>query len=148
MQGNPMAGKMKNFLRGLAVVTVPLTASFPKVRTLPYTTIVMVYVPHSCLMVSSRCCAQALFCYWLTSNIFSMIQAGLLKDPRLKNAFDIPDTSQVEQSKVHGNPPVTFSEPPKQAKTPSKPAAPAITFSQPPKHAKGDAVNRAQRRKH
>jgi len=31
MEGNPMAGTMKIFFRGLAVMTVPFTASFPKV---------------------------------------------------------------------------------------------------------------------
>ena len=32
MEGNPMAGTMKKFSRGLAVMTVPFTASFPKVH--------------------------------------------------------------------------------------------------------------------
>lgn len=32
MQGQPMMGKMKMFFRGFAILIVPLTASFPKVR--------------------------------------------------------------------------------------------------------------------
>jgi len=31
MEGNPVAGTMKNVSRGLAVLTVPFTMSFPKV---------------------------------------------------------------------------------------------------------------------
>lgn len=75
MQGNPVAGKMKNFLRGLAVVTVPLTASFPSVRPL-----IELHFNHSWLRPHlhfiSETCVQALFCYWLTSNVFSMVQAN------------------------------------------------------------------------
>jgi YidC/Oxa1 family membrane protein insertase len=31
MEGNSMAGKMKTFSRGMAVMTVPFTMNFPKV---------------------------------------------------------------------------------------------------------------------
>jgi YidC/Oxa1 family membrane protein insertase len=31
MEGNPMAGKMKYFSRGMAVMTVPFTMNFAKV---------------------------------------------------------------------------------------------------------------------
>lgn len=34
MEGNPAAGTMKNVSRGLAVLTVPFTMSFPKVYLL------------------------------------------------------------------------------------------------------------------
>jgi len=34
MEGNPMAGTMKNVFRAFAVLTVPFTASFPKVKFL------------------------------------------------------------------------------------------------------------------
>lgn len=34
MEGNPAAGTMKNVSRGLAVLTVPFTMSFPKVSLL------------------------------------------------------------------------------------------------------------------
>ncbi|KAH9614554.1 hypothetical protein KSS87_020186 [Heliosperma pusillum] len=43
MEGNPVAGNMKMFSRVIAVLTVPFTMSFPK----------------------------AIFCYWITSNVFS-----------------------------------------------------------------------------
>ncbi|XP_027346555.1 mitochondrial inner membrane protein OXA1 isoform X1 [Abrus precatorius] len=45
MEGNPAAGTMKNISRGLAVLTVPFTMGFPK----------------------------AIFCYWVTSNLFSLV---------------------------------------------------------------------------
>ncbi|CAJ1936404.1 unnamed protein product [Sphenostylis stenocarpa] len=45
MEGNPVAGTMKNLSRGLAVLTVPFTMGFPK----------------------------AIFCYWVTSNLFSLV---------------------------------------------------------------------------
>ncbi|RZC03672.1 Mitochondrial inner membrane protein OXA1 isoform B [Glycine soja] len=45
MEGNPVAGTMKNVSRGLAVLTVPFTMGFPK----------------------------AIFCYWVTSNLFSLV---------------------------------------------------------------------------
>lgn len=35
MEGNPAAGTMKNISRGFAVLSVPLTMSFPKVN-LPF----------------------------------------------------------------------------------------------------------------
>lgn len=35
LEGNPVAGTMKNVSRGLAVLTVPFTMSFPKVISLP-----------------------------------------------------------------------------------------------------------------
>ncbi|KAK1429275.1 hypothetical protein QVD17_11481 [Tagetes erecta] len=45
LEGNPAAGTMKNVSRGFAALTVPFTATFPK----------------------------ALFCYWITSNLFSLV---------------------------------------------------------------------------
>ncbi|CAI5980093.1 unnamed protein product, partial [Closterium sp. NIES-65] len=51
MEGAPNAAQMKWFMRGLAVTMVPLTVTFPK----------------------------AVFCYWITTNVFSLVQ-GLAKD--------------------------------------------------------------------
>ncbi|KAL7587337.1 hypothetical protein Lser_V15G37811 [Lactuca serriola] len=45
LEGNPAVATLKNVSRGFAALTVPLTASFPK----------------------------ALFCYWITSNLFSLL---------------------------------------------------------------------------
>lgn len=36
MEGNPMAGKMKMFSRGMAFMTVPFTMNFAQVRILLY----------------------------------------------------------------------------------------------------------------
>ncbi|KAL2629522.1 hypothetical protein R1flu_014208 [Riccia fluitans] len=99
MQGQPMLGKMKMFLRGLAILLVPLTANFPK----------------------------ALFCYWLTANVCSIVQAAVFKQPGVKGALGIPDVSHM--AKHHGPiaPVMTFSQPPRlQSKTSSSQAGEKI----------------------
>ncbi|KAI3900760.1 hypothetical protein MKW98_012484 [Papaver atlanticum] len=76
MEGNPNAGMMKNFSRLIAVVTVPFTMSFPK----------------------------AIFCYWVTSNTFSLIYGLVIKRPQVRNVLGLPDlpppiaTSTPQQS--------------------------------------------------
>ncbi|KAI9071621.1 hypothetical protein K1719_046416 [Acacia pycnantha] len=62
MEGNPAAVTMKNVSRGLAVLTVPFTMGFPK----------------------------AIFCYWITSNLFSLAYGLGLKVPGVKKALGIP----------------------------------------------------------
>ncbi|GBG75751.1 hypothetical protein CBR_g20997 [Chara braunii] len=86
MQGQPIAGKMKTFLRVLGVAMIPLAASFPK----------------------------ALFCYWLPSNLFSLIHTQVLKRPAVRQYFDIPDTSHLEEQGRAKAPALTFSHPPSQ----------------------------------
>ncbi|CAM6095028.1 unnamed protein product [Calypogeia fissa] len=86
MQGQPMLAKMKMFLRGLAVLLVPLTASFPK----------------------------ALFCYWLTANVFSIFQAAAFRQPGLKAMLGIPDVSHLAKpADIPVTPVVTFSQNPR-----------------------------------
>ncbi|ESQ31726.1 hypothetical protein EUTSA_v10004275mg [Eutrema salsugineum] len=63
MEGNPMAGTVKNVCRGFALLTVPMTMSFP----------------------------QAIFCYWITSNLFSLMYGLVIKRPRVKKMLKIPD---------------------------------------------------------
>ncbi|EFJ32039.1 hypothetical protein SELMODRAFT_408456 [Selaginella moellendorffii] len=67
MQGQPNQKTMKNILRGMGVLFLPLTAQFPK----------------------------ALFCYWVTSNLWSMLQGALLRNKKFKAYLDIPDTSHL-----------------------------------------------------
>lgn len=62
LEGNPAAKTMKNVSRGFAALTVPLTASFPK----------------------------ALFCYWITSNLFSLVYGAIIKKPSVKKLLNIP----------------------------------------------------------
>nr|GEX65646.1 mitochondrial inner membrane protein OXA1-like [Tanacetum cinerariifolium] len=62
LEGNPAAKTMKNVSRGFAALTVPLTASFPK----------------------------ALFCYWITSNLFSLVYGAIMKRPAVKKLLNIP----------------------------------------------------------
>ncbi|KAL6641326.1 hypothetical protein ACP70R_019507 [Stipagrostis hirtigluma subsp. patula] len=62
MEGNPSAGKMKNFSRGMAVLTVPFTMHF----------------------------AKGLFCYWLTSNLYSLVYGIVIRRPVVRNFFNLP----------------------------------------------------------
>ncbi|KAD3641458.1 hypothetical protein R6Q59_004102 [Mikania micrantha] len=62
LEGNPAAGTMKNVSRAFAALTVPLTATFPK----------------------------ALFCYWITSNLFSLVYGLVIKKPSVKKMLNIP----------------------------------------------------------
>ncbi|CAH8382831.1 unnamed protein product [Eruca vesicaria subsp. sativa] len=63
MEGNPMAGTVKNVCRGFALLTVPMTMSFP----------------------------QAIFCYWITSNLFSLTYGLVIKRPQVKKLLKIPE---------------------------------------------------------
>lgn len=94
MQGQPMIGKMKMFFRGFAVLIVPLTATFPK----------------------------ALFCYWLTTNMCSLIQTTVLRQPAVKRAVGIPDTAHLAAPvtpAAMANA-VTLGSPPKRSRKKSK----------------------------
>ncbi|XP_010274446.1 PREDICTED: mitochondrial inner membrane protein OXA1-like isoform X3 [Nelumbo nucifera] len=62
MEGNSVAGTMKNVSRVLAVLTIPFTMSFPK----------------------------AIFCYWVTSNLFSLMYGLVLKRPSVKEFLGLP----------------------------------------------------------
>ncbi|KAJ1296547.1 hypothetical protein BS78_01G309800 [Paspalum vaginatum] len=62
MEGNPMAGKMKYFSRGMAFMTVPFTMNFPK----------------------------AIFCYWITSNIFTLVYGLVLRRPPVRKFLNLP----------------------------------------------------------
>lgn len=62
LEGNPAAKTMKNFFRVLGLVTIPFTANFPK----------------------------AIFCYWLTSNIFSLAYGFAIKRPPVRKFLDLP----------------------------------------------------------
>lgn len=68
LEGNPMANTMKKFSRGLGVLTIPFTASFPK----------------------------AIFCYWVTSNLFSLMYGFVLKRPPVRKFLNLPDATQIK----------------------------------------------------
>lgn len=63
MEGNPAAGTVKLISRGFAVLSVPLTMNFP----------------------------QAVFCYWITSNLFSLTYGLVLKVPGVKKFLGVPE---------------------------------------------------------
>jgi membrane protein insertase Oxa1/YidC/SpoIIIJ len=62
MQTNDQTNMMKNFMRGMAVVMVPITMNMP----------------------------AAVFCYWTTANAFSVSQTLMLKVPGVREALDVP----------------------------------------------------------
>ncbi|KAJ8467729.1 hypothetical protein OPV22_030281 [Ensete ventricosum] len=76
MEGNPMANTMKNFSRVVAFMTVPFTASFPK----------------------------AIFCYWITSNVFSLGYGFVLKVGRVRKFLNLPDLVPATPTKPAARP--------------------------------------------
>ncbi|KAH0456430.1 hypothetical protein IEQ34_014337 [Dendrobium chrysotoxum] len=70
LEGNPMANTMKKFSRGLGVLTIPFTANFPK----------------------------AIFCYWVTSNLFSLVYGFALKRPPVRKFLNLPEATQIKPS--------------------------------------------------
>lgn len=62
LEGNPTANTIKNVSRGFAALSIPLTASFP----------------------------NAIFCYWITSNLFSLCYGLVIKKPEVKKLLGIP----------------------------------------------------------
>lgn len=63
LEGNPIAATMKKVSRVFAVASVPLTMGFP----------------------------NAIFCYWVTSNLFSLFYGLALKAPRVKKFLGLPE---------------------------------------------------------
>uniref|UniRef100_J3N471 Membrane insertase YidC/Oxa/ALB C-terminal domain-containing protein n=2 Tax=Oryza brachyantha TaxID=4533 RepID=J3N471_ORYBR len=62
MEANPMANKMKSFSRVMAILTVPFTMNF----------------------------AKGVFCYWITSNLFSLTYGIVIRRPTVRKFFELP----------------------------------------------------------
>ncbi|RAL50993.1 hypothetical protein DM860_005349 [Cuscuta australis] len=62
MEGNSTASTIKNVSRVFAALTIPFTASFPK----------------------------AIFCYWIISNLFSLMYGLVIKKPQVKKLLGVP----------------------------------------------------------
>lgn len=62
LEGNPSAKTLKNVSRAFAALTIPFTAGFPK----------------------------AVFCYWITSNLFSLSYGLVVKKPAVKKFLGVP----------------------------------------------------------
>ncbi|KAL8063988.1 hypothetical protein ABFS82_01G061500 [Erythranthe guttata] len=80
LEGNPTAGTIKIVSRVFAALTVPFTASFP----------------------------QAVFCYWITSNLFSLTYGLIVKNHKVKNLLGIPIIT-VAPTPASDNPKPGFS---------------------------------------
>nr|KYP60501.1 hypothetical protein KK1_022907 [Cajanus cajan] len=112
LEGNPVAGTMKKFSRGLAVLTVPFTMGFPK----------------------------AIFCYWITSNLFSLVYGlalvlnfTVLKAPGVKEALGIPKLPDAAPTSAPQSP---FSLFPALKKAKSATNGPTSLPVEPSKHPK------------
>ena len=57
-----MVQRMKNIMRFMALIFIPITASFP----------------------------SSLFCYWITSSGFSLVQSTIIKNPLVREMLRIP----------------------------------------------------------
>ncbi|KAI4364694.1 hypothetical protein MLD38_020750 [Melastoma candidum] len=81
MEGNPMTGTMKKYCRILALVAIPVTMGFPK----------------------------AIFGYWLTSNLFSLLYGTVMRQPGIKKILNIPEvldsSISASQTTVSTTPP-------------------------------------------
>ncbi|RDY05274.1 Mitochondrial inner membrane protein OXA1, partial [Mucuna pruriens] len=106
LEGNPIAGTMKNVSRGLAVLTVPFTMGFPK----------------------------AIFCYWITSNLFSLVYGLVLKAPGVKKALGLPKIPDA--APATSSPQSPFSVFPALKQATSATNAPSSLPVEPSKHPK------------
>lgn len=92
-QTDVMKKRMKNIMRGVAVVIVPFTLSLP----------------------------ASVFMYWTTSNLFSLGQTLLLKVPSVKRVLGLPDlraAAKVGEGQIPvGKPLVTFAQKPRKSKS-------------------------------
>ena len=68
--GTPMQPGVKMAFRGLSVAMIPMTCHMP----------------------------QAVFCYWITSNAFSVVQIAALKQPGVRNLVGLPVVSPAAES--------------------------------------------------
>ncbi|KAL1806036.1 hypothetical protein DCAR_0831784 [Daucus carota subsp. sativus] len=106
MEGNPAGATMKKVMRVFALITVPITMSFPK----------------------------AIFCYWITSNLFSLLYGSVIRAPTVKKLLRIP---VIPVAPVTTAPPAfSFTEALKkyveaQKRQPPPPANPSNTSSIP-----------------
>ncbi|XAR70179.1 hypothetical protein NMG60_11026954 [Bertholletia excelsa] len=82
MEGNPAAKTMKNVSRVFAALAVPVTMNFPK----------------------------ALFCYWVTSNIFSLVYGLVLKAPGVKKFLGVPEIPVTPEPPASNNSEFSFFE--------------------------------------
>ncbi|XP_010508013.1 PREDICTED: mitochondrial inner membrane protein OXA1-like [Camelina sativa] len=97
LEGNPVAGTMKKFSRIIAFLSIPVLIGIEK----------------------------ALFCYWLTSNLFTLVYGLTLRRPDVRKLLNLPDvvnSSTRQPSPSSSSPlPFTFPEPKDQSVAQEKP---------------------------
>ncbi|KAL2516703.1 Mitochondrial inner membrane protein OXA1 [Abeliophyllum distichum] len=82
LEGNPAAKTIKNVSRVFAALTIPFTAGFPK----------------------------AIFCYWITSNLFSLTYGLVIRKPEVKKLLGIPIIPVTPPSSTDQKPAFSFFE--------------------------------------
>ncbi|CAA3000613.1 mitochondrial inner membrane protein OXA1-like [Olea europaea var. sylvestris] len=82
LEGNPAANTIKNVSRVFAALSIPFTAGFPK----------------------------AIFCYWITSNLFSLTYGLVLRKPEVKKFLGIPIIPVTQPSSTDKKPALPFFE--------------------------------------
>uniref|UniRef100_A0A0E0M9V4 Membrane insertase YidC/Oxa/ALB C-terminal domain-containing protein n=1 Tax=Oryza punctata TaxID=4537 RepID=A0A0E0M9V4_ORYPU len=85
MEGNPMASKMKNFSRGMALLTVPFTMNFAKISLVLADT--MMFCSDKTVLIKD---IQGIFCYWITSNLFSLTYGIVIRRPAVRKFCNLP----------------------------------------------------------
>ncbi|KAL9302992.1 Mitochondrial inner membrane protein OXA1 [Arabidopsis thaliana] len=85
LEGNPVAGTMKKFSRIIAFLSIPVLIGIEK----------------------------ALFCYWLTSNLFTLVYGLTLRRPDVRKLLNLPDVvnSSTRQPSPSSPLPFSFAEP-------------------------------------
>lgn len=86
---NPNLRAMKTVFRIMPFIILPMTINFPTV-SFPHSLITCIFsLSESLLFLLSN--VQAVFTYWLTSNVFSLGQVALLRLPSVREKFRIPE---------------------------------------------------------
>ncbi|KAL1191639.1 Mitochondrial inner membrane protein OXA1-like [Cardamine amara subsp. amara] len=97
LEGNPVAGTMKKFSRIVAFLSIPILIGIEK----------------------------ALFCYWLTSNLFTLVYGLGIRHPDVRRLLNLPDVvvSSTRQPSPSSSSPLPFSfpEPKEQSVAEEKP---------------------------
>ncbi|KAG7575130.1 Membrane insertase YidC/ALB3/OXA1/COX18 [Arabidopsis suecica] len=83
LEGNPVAGTMKKFSRIIAFLSIPILIGIEK----------------------------ALFCYWLTSNLFTLVYGLTLRRPDVRKLLNLPDVVNSSTRQPSPASPLPFSFP-------------------------------------
>ncbi|ESQ39291.1 hypothetical protein EUTSA_v10001727mg [Eutrema salsugineum] len=103
VEGNPVAGTMKKFSRIIAFLSIPVLIGIEK----------------------------ALFCYWLTSNLFTLGYGLAIRRPDVRKLLNLPDViiSSTRQPSPASPMPFSFTQPKDQSDVQENPPMPSSESS-------------------